>query len=184
MLVLGLIGKRACGKNLFAEYLKDRYGFGILDNTEDVLAPILRRQGKPVTRGNLTELAMGLRKRWGDDILSKRLCKNIGGEKKLVVSNIRFPKEVAYLHRRFGDSLKLIAIQADPRLRYERAKERGVKGERALSFKEFMKLECLPTERIIPRTMELADFVMANNKTPRNLYIKIDSLMERLGVTK
>lgn len=181
MLVLGLVGKRACGKNIFAEYLRDKYGFRILDNTKDVLTPVLRRQGKPVTRENLTSLATGLRKRYGDDVLTKRLCKNITGRGNLVVSNIRFPKEVAYLHRRFGDGLRLIAIEAEPRLRYERARKRGVKGEESLDFKEFMKLESLPTERVIPRTMELADFVIANNKTPRDLYKKIDSLMDKLG---
>jgi len=182
MLVLGLIGKRACGKNIFAEHLRDKYRFSVLDFTEGVLVPILRKQGKPVTRKKLTALAMKLRKRYGDDILIKRLCKNIRGEGNLVISNIRFPKEVAYMHRRFGDGFRLIAIEADPKLRYERAKKRGIKGEKRLSFKEFMKLESLPTERIIPRTMELADFVIANNKTPRDLCKKIDNLMEKLGV--
>ena len=75
---------------------------------------------------------------------------------------------------------KLIAVEADPKLRYKRAKRRGIKGEKRLSFKEFIKLESLPTERIIPRTKELADFVIANNKTPRDLYRKIDNLMEKL----
>lgn len=181
MLVLGLTGKRACGKNMLAEYLRDRYGFRILDNTKDVLAPILRKQGKPITRKNLTSLAMGLRKRGGDDILTKRLCKNIKGRKNLLISNIRFPAEVAYLRRSFSDSFKLIAIEAGPKIRYERARKRGVKGEKFLSFKEFMKLECLPTERVIPRTMELAGFMIANNKAPRDLYRKVDSLMGKIG---
>ena len=182
MLVLALIGKRASGKNIFAEYLRDRYRFRLLDYTRDVLAPVLRKQGKPVTRENLTALAMGLRKRYGNDILTKRLCRKISGNKSIVISGMRFPAEAAYLHRTFGDGFKLIAVEADPRLRYNRARKRGIKGEKCLAFKEFIKLESLPTERIIPRAMELADFVIANNKTPRDLYRKIDNLMEKLNI--
>ena len=180
MLVLGLIGKRACGKNIFAEHLRDKYRFKLLDYTKDVLGPLLRKQGKPVVRENMTDLAMSLRKRYNEDILTRRLCKRIKGKQSVVISGIRFPAETAYLHRNFKDMFKLIAIEADPRFRYERAKKRGIKGEKWLSFKEFMKLESLPTERVIPRTMESADFVIANNKTPRNLYKKIDSLMEKI----
>ena len=180
MLVLGLIGKRACGKNIFAAYLKKKYRFKPLDYTRDVLAPILRKQGKPVLRENLTSLAMKLRRRYGEDILTKRLCKKIKRRQSVVISGIRFPAETAYLHRTFKNSFKLIAMEADPKLRYERARKRGLKGEKKLTFREFMKLESLPTERIIPRTMEFADFVIANNKRPRDLYKKTDSLMEKL----
>lgn len=180
MLVLGLVGKRASGKDIFAKYLRDRYKFQLLDHTKDVLAPILRKQGKPIVRENLTDLAMKLRKRYGDDILTKKLCKKIRGKQSMVISNIRFPAEAAYLHRAFKDRFKLITVEADPKLRYERAKRRGTKGEKKLSFREFIKLESLPTERIIPRTMELADFVIANNKTPRELYKKINNLIEKL----
>lgn len=182
MLVLGLIGKRACGKNIFAEYIKDRYGFRLLDYTRDVLAPVLEGQGKQVTRENLATLAMGLRELHGEDILTRRLCRKVRRGQNIVISGIRFPAEVAYLRRAFGGCFKFIALEADAKLRYERARNRGAKGEKALSFREFIRLERLPTERIIPGTMRLADFSVANNKTPKDLYKRIDRIMDKLDV--
>lgn len=74
LLVLGLTGKRGSGKDTMADYLKAEYGFEVLTYTNDVLAPILKKDGKDVTRENLITLALALRAKGGKHIITKLLC--------------------------------------------------------------------------------------------------------------
>ena len=44
----------------------------------------------------LTDLAMKLRKRYGEDILTRRLCKGIKGNQSVAISGIRFRDPTAF----------------------------------------------------------------------------------------
>ncbi|UCD07904.1 MAG: hypothetical protein JSW41_02985 [Candidatus Aenigmatarchaeota archaeon] len=78
MKLIGLVGQRLCGKNLFADYIRKKYSFSVLDFTRDILAPILKKQYKPITRENLIGLSMSLREKYGIDYLARKLCEMIG----------------------------------------------------------------------------------------------------------
>ena len=179
-MILGIVGFRLSGKNLAAEYLHDKYGFAILDYTQDVLAPLLRKEKKAITRENLSSIATELRKENGNDILTKILCEKILPEKDYVIAGIRFKEEVEYLRKVFGNKFKLVSVECHPKKRYARAKERRDKGEGNLSFQRFMRMENLPTERVIPETMKLAGFRLENNKEKEDLFAQIDKIMKRL----
>lgn len=179
MIVIGLAGQRLCGKNLFAYYLRRKYGFSILDFTTNILAPILRKEGKPVTRDNLVNLAMSLRKKYGIDFLVKKLCERMG-EGKYVIAGIRFPEEVIHIKKRFGKDFILIGIECDVRIRYERTRRKGTKEDREMTYLDFLEKEKLPTEKIIPETMKLAKLTLTNEKTKEDFYAKIDQVMEEI----
>ena len=176
MIVIGLAGQRLCGKNLFAYYLRRKYGFSILDFTTNILAPILRKEGKTVTRENLVNLAMSLRKKYGIDFLAKKICEKMG-EGKYVIAGIRFPEEVIHIKKRFGKDFILIGIECDVRIRYERARRKGTKDDREMTYLDFLEKEKLPTEKIIPETMKLAKLTLTNEKTKEDLYAKIDKVV-------
>lgn len=180
MIVLGLIGKRGCGKDTVAEYLSKRYGFNSLDYTKDVLAPILKKMDKKVTRENLVNLAMDLREKYGNDILTRKICEHIKSRGLWVVSGVRFLEEVYYFRKKFLNKFLLIAVKCNTKIRFQRIKERGLKGEAKLSYKEFLKGEKLPTEKIIPRTIMLADFIIENNGSKEDLSKEIDKLMKSI----
>jgi len=83
-MIIGLTGKRGTGKDTVADYLVRRYGYKKLDFTKDVLAPVLRKAGKPVTRDNLIELAMNGRRKAHNGIWAERLAGKIKKKGKAI----------------------------------------------------------------------------------------------------
>jgi len=188
MLVLGVTGKAVSGKSSVAEYLAKKYGFIHLDFTKDLLAPMLTEKHKAVVRKNLINLGMEIRKKQGGkDALIRLLAAKIDIGHNYVIAGIRFPEEVNYLRNKFNYSFKLLAVKCDLKIRYQRTLElyhikRKTVGGRDLTFKEFLNLEDEPTEKIIGRTMRMADFSVTNEGVKRELFEKIDNLMKRLKV--
>jgi dephospho-CoA kinase len=176
-LVIGLTGQRYSGKSE-ASIALSKKGFQILDFTADVLAPELKRQGKAVTRQNLIALATSLRKKYGTDILSRRLLKKAKGQ-LIAISGIRFPEEVACFKKAFGPAFKLIAITAPAKIRWARAAKME-KGEGKLSFKDFLAVEKAVTELNIPKLIKIADFRISNKSTKAIFYKKIDKIIKKL----
>lgn len=179
MLVIGITGPRASGKNLAAEWLGKTYGCRVLDYTEDVLAPLLQKEGKAVTRENLSALSTGLRERQGNDVLTRMLAQRIGAG-RYVISGIRFPEEVAYLRQRFGRHFLLVAVSASARNRYERAKKRGTRGEGSLSEQAFRTMDRLPTERRIRAVMREAAVSLTNNGSAAAFLRRLDARIRPL----
>lgn len=181
MIIVGLTGYRLCGKNLFAYHLRRNHGFRVLDFTKDVLTPILKKEGKKPTRENLIRTATKLREKQGTDILARMLCsgiKDLG--RRYVISGIRFPEEVIYIKKQYGEDFVLVGIRCSPEIRYKRAKRKRIKEERDMSYEQFMKKEGLPTEKIIGETLKLTSFDVKNEKTKEEFYSSIDELMEKI----
>lgn len=183
-LVLGLTGKRGCGKDTMASHLKSRYGFRVLTYTNDVLAPILKAKGKEVTRENLINLALELRKEYGKEILTQRICDLIKPSGLWAISGVRYPEEVAHLKKCFGGRFRLVYVGCGARKRYERVIKRGTKGEGRLTFAQFMAIEEKETEKVIGKTLKLADFSISNDGTISEFKRKIDALAGKLGLAK
>ena len=183
MKLIAVTGHRLSGKSLFASYLHRKYGFVLLDFTHNVLSPMLRKQGKKTTRENLVELAMSLRKEHGTDILARKLWDK-ASHGKHVISGIRFPEEVGYFQKMFERDFVLIAIECDPRIRYERINRKKTKEQKDMTYEQFMKKDKFPTEKIISKTIKLAKFTVKNTGKKQDLYEQTDKLMERIYINK
>jgi len=181
-LVLGLTGKRGSGKDTMAEYLKAKYGFRVLTYTNDVLSPLLRHMGKQVTRENLIDLALEMRRKGGKHILTKLICDKIESEGYWAISGVRYPEEVSYFKERFGDSFRLVYVSCSTKKRYERVVKRGTKGEGHLTLKQFLEIEQRETEKIINETIKLADLAVSNDGTFSEFRKAIIALAKKLGI--
>jgi len=185
LFVFGITGRRGAGKDTTAEYLSKRYGFRVLTFTDNVLAPMLKSMGKEVTRENLINLAMDMRKTFGGNAaLVPTLCEIIRREGLWAVSGVRFPEEVEYFRETYGDAFKLISVKCSAKKRFERLKKRGTKGEGRMTYREFLEVEKRPTEKPIGRVMKMADFSLDNNGTKRELHRQIDDIYEKLKLGK
>jgi len=181
-LVLGLTGKRGSGKDTMAEYLKAKYGFHVLTYTNDVLAPILKGQGKDVTRENLITLALSLRAKGGKHIITKLLCEKIESSGLWAISGVRYPEEVDYFKGKFGAAFVLAEVCCHVGKRHERVVKRGTKGEGHMTMDEFLAVEEKETEKVINDTIKLADMKIDNQGTISDFYKKIEALMQKLNI--
>ena len=187
VLVIGITGKAVSGKNLVAHYL-EKYRFTQLDFTKNLLAPLLKKRHKPVIRKNLINLGLELRKtHGGKDALIKLLCEKMEPGRHYVIAGMRYPEEVNYLRKRFGRNFTLLAVKCRLGIRYQRTLElyhvrRKMVGGKDITFKEFMKLEDLPTEKIISRAIRMADYAVTNEGAKEELLTKIDNIIRKLKV--
>lgn len=181
-LIIGLSGQAGCGKGTVADHLRERYGAkyirfsAFLGETLDLLA-------LPRSRENLIKLSEALRKTFGEDALSYAVQQHAihSTETVVVIDGIRRPEDILPLEAL--PQFQLIAIEADPKTRFERMKQRGEKpGETQMTWEQFLAEENAPTEITIPLVMERAQIHLKNNGTREDLIAKIDALMESVGM--
>ena len=169
--LIGLTGTNAAGKGEVAAYLKTK-GFEAF-SLSDVIREHLRKRGLDVTRDNLIAAGNSLRRRYGADILARRVMKKVTG--RMVVDSIRNSREVAFLRRQKG--FILVGVDAPAGLRYERTRRRG-RAESAGTFEEFVKKEKQEmaggtSGQQIRRCLDLADVTIVNDGSLRALHRQI-----------
>ncbi len=180
-MIVGITGKRLSGKSAVAGYLRKGYGFRVLCFTEDLLKPILEKRKEPVNRMSLIELGMEIRKKRGSrDALARLLARKIS-KGKYAIAGIRFPEEASFFRKKFGKDFILIAVEASEKTRFRRAGA-NMRFKDVISMRDFLEVEKLPTERVIPKTMKLADFSVGNDGARKGLEREIDRLMKDLGI--
>ncbi len=178
MFVIAFCGKRYSGKDEGCTYLVSEYGFTQMDFSKNAINPILEKENKAITRDNQVELVGRLRKDRGINIFAKLLAEKMA--QNSTISGLRYKEEAEYLREKFGNKFKLIAVEADDKIRYERSLKQKVKGEGSHTFEQFLERENLPTERVIPETMKLADFTITNNGSLEELYRQLDTILKGL----
>lgn len=142
MKLYGLGGTNGSGKDTVGELLAEKYNFMFISVT-DLLRAELRRRNLPIIRENTAKLSAEWRREFGPGVLMEKgieLYEQSGNKYEgLVLASLRHPGEVAVIHAHGG---KVIWVDADPRVRYERiqanAHHRNRAGEDDRTFEEFM----------------------------------------------
>jgi dephospho-CoA kinase len=142
--LIGLAGTNGSGKDTVGTVLADQYGYWFISVT-DLLREECRKRSLPVTRENLRAISAEWRRQHGLAVLVDRAVeayKAAGGDKThagLVMASFRNPAEADRLHELGG---KVIWVDADPRVRYERvqanAVHRGRAEEDVKTFEQFL----------------------------------------------
>ena len=176
-IIIGIIGMPAAGKGTVAEYLASTHHAHKL-RFSDALNTILERLNTERTRDNLIRLSEVIRETCGEDVLARSIL--IGIEKTesslIVIDGVRRESDIELF--RGLPNFKLIAIDTDIQIRYERAKKRAEKPEEAnQSFEDFAALDKRSTEVSTAELMKKADARIDNNGTLDQLYAQIDQLI-------
>ncbi|MEM3369562.1 MAG: AAA family ATPase [Candidatus Micrarchaeia archaeon] len=145
VIYVGLSGTMLSGKGLIREIIKKNfktYDIGL----SDMLREEADRRGIEKTRDNLRDLADELRLKNGPGILAELAIKKfqslgdkILGYEVVVIDSIRNPWEAEALRQTFKKYFYLIFVDADVRIRYERALSRKREGEEVMDFESFKK---------------------------------------------
>lgn len=170
--LIGLTGTNGAGKGEAAAFFK-KNGFAVV-SLSDVLREELAKKGLPLTRDNLIQAGNALRRRYGADILARRVLRRIRG--RSVIDSIRTSQEIAFLKKQKG--FVLLAIDAPPAVRFERVKRRG-RNESAATLDEFIRKEReemtdRPEGQQLHRCLELADRTLINDSSPEAFHRKLE----------
>ena len=183
MVVIGITGTLGAGKGTIVEYLINNKGFKHF-SVRQFLIEEIEKQGLPVNRDTMTEVANNLRANHTPSYIIEQLYKKakISG-KNSVIESIRTPGEIEYLKKQ-GD-FYLIAIDADPKTRYNRITLRASETDK-ISYETFLANEKReyttsdPNKQNLSKCINLADIIINNDGDIDNLNNKLDNELKLL----
>lgn len=176
MKILVTTGMPGCGKEEFLKCCVDR-GAKII-RMGDLVRDRAKEFGIDLSDKNLGDLANEERQRFGMDIWAKRVIPLVGGE-LMVIDGTRGPDEIRAFRHAFGEDLRVVAIHASPKTRYERLKARG-RTDSPVKPSEFDNRDRRELDWGLGDAIALADHMVMNEGTLEELKTQVDSLLDRI----
>ncbi len=179
--LLAFVGMPGSGKSQAVSYIAQKgipfVRFG--DVTEEKLTSL----GLPVTAENEQKIREELRKTVGMDAYAKAAKPKIEAllqnAKTVVIDGLYSWEEYTFLKETFS-GLLLVALYAEPAIRYERLAKRAI---RKFTKEEAIKRDISEIEKLNKGgPIAIADFLLQNNTTKEDLYKQIDTILLRLGI--
>ncbi|MEN9390200.1 MAG: hypothetical protein RLZZ283_300 [Candidatus Parcubacteria bacterium] len=177
-MIIAITGTLGSGKGTVVEYLKAK-GFKHYSASGFITEEILRR-GLPVNRDTMTTTGEDLRALHGADYVFRSLLERAlacGGD--AIIESIRTTGEVASIK---ANHIMLLGVDADPKIRYERAVARGSEKDN-VSFEKFMadeereSVSETPERMNLRKCLALADAVVMNNGTIEELQQQVEKIL-------
>jgi dephospho-CoA kinase len=177
-MILGITGTNGAGKGTVVEHLKEK-GFAHYSASGFITEEVVRR-GLPVNRTSMQEVGIDLRRIHGPAYLVETLyLKAIQEGGDAIIESIREAAGAAFLKERRAF---LVTVDADRRIRYERAILRG-SAKDTVTFEQFCEQEDRELDARsefgmqIRSVMALADYVIHNDGTLKELHLQVDAML-------
>lgn len=187
MIVIGITGTLGAGKGTVVDYLIKEKGFKHF-SVRELLTKLIKKEGNVVNRDSMVEIANRLRAKNGPSYLVEELFKEAQSlNENCIIESIRTEGEINSLRKK--GAFYLLAVDADPRRRYERITLRGSETDK-ISFEKFLEDErremksADPTKQNLKRCMELADYKIQNNGTLESLNNQVSEIVNEIEKTK
>lgn len=183
MILLGITGTIGAGKGTIVDYLVSVKGF-VHYSVRAFLLEMIREKGLPENRDSMFSLANELRAENGPSYVTDQLYfRAVKNGKNCVIESIRTPGEIDSL--RSKGNFYLIAVDADPAIRYSRIVTRRSETDN-ISFETFTENEKRESESDDPnmqnlsKCIEMADFRLTNNGSKDDLIIRTEKMLSRI----
>ncbi len=182
-MIIGITGTLAAGKGAIVEYLESK-GFKHF-SVRAYLMKLVKERKLPANRDSLVAVANELRENNSPSFIAEELyleAKAAGGD--VIIESIRTEGEVRALKSK--GKFYLLAIDADPKIRYDRAVGRASETD-SVSFETFVENEerewtnTDPTKGNLRRCIELSDYQFTNNGSLEELFVQIDKALETIA---
>jgi cytidylate kinase len=170
--LIGIGGTNGSGKDSLGEIVAGDYGWKFISVT-DILRNGLKKRGLPIERHNLRELSAEWRRKYGFGVLIDMTFKEYeaaeGKHNGLVVASLRNPGEADEIHKLGG---KVVWLDADPKIRYNRIYSRQRSSEDQKTFEQFLAEEQAEMDH---HGGDEATLNMAGVKAKADIFITNDS---------
>lgn len=181
MKIIGITGTLGAGKGTIVDYLIQHYGFKHY-SVRGYLTEEAKRRGMELNRDTSwrwpTTRAPSTRP--PSSPTSSTAAEADGSN--AVIESVRTPGEVESLRK--NEHFLLFAVDADPKIRYERIVNRNSETDH-VSFETFIENEQRemsstdPNHQNVGRCMEMADYVFQNNGDFDDLYRQVEEALNR-----
>lgn len=177
--VIGVVGLNGSGKDALLKYLKERCGLEIL-SLGDVARELAHLEGVKYSRDKLHEISQKYVDKYGPDFFIKALIEEIYKKNltKVGITGIRTSTDLDALKERLGADFLLIHVEVgDPRVRFERLRERG-EARDPKNYEDFLAQE--KSEQGLFQLEEAtarADVTVQNAGTLEDFHREIDRLI-------
>lgn len=177
-MIIGLVGPIRAGKSTVSQFLVQKYGYHAASNSA-LLQNILERLDIVESRQNLSRLGDALFEVLGNDIFARYRLGNLKHHFPIVVDGIRYLEEIEIY--KTCPSFVLVGIISNDNARYERATRKGISVKDGNpDMEKFRSLELARSELDVPNILAMADFLIENDSSIEDLFVKIDSIFDQL----
>lgn len=182
MKIIGITGTLGAGKGTIVDYLIQHYGYKHY-SVRGYLTEEAKRRGMEINRDTFVVVANDLREKHGPSYITDELYKQAeAAGSNAIIESIRTPGEVESLRK--NEHFLLFAVDADPKIRYERVVNRNSETDH-VSYETFIENEQRemsstdPAHQNVGRCMELADFVFHNDGDFEDLYRQVEEILSK-----
>ena len=187
MIIIGITGTLGSGKGTIVEYLVRQKGFTHFSVREYLLKEIGQRN-LPKNRDSMVIVANELRKQNTPSYITDQLYEqSLKQNKNAIIESIRTPGEAESL--RTKGEFYLFAVDAEPKIRYERIKLRNSETDH-IDFDTFIANEKRemtatdPNKQNLKKCREMADFVFLNDGSREDLFKAVENVINKINGRK
>lgn len=182
-MILGITGTDGAGKGTVVDYLVNEKSFTHY-SARAIWEEEIERRGMESSRENMRIVANDLRAQHGYDYSVTYYLEKVAAEKPdhAVIESQRAIAEVETLKKNGGI---LLAVDADPQIRYQRIVKRGSATDH-ISFERFQEQEAVEMDDPDPAGMQkaavikMADYTLTNDGTLEELHAQIDVVLHTI----
>jgi dephospho-CoA kinase len=183
MTIIGITGTIGAGKGTLVEYLLRKKKFAHY-SVRGFLIGELKKRNLAINRDTMVSLANELREKNSPSYIIDCLFEQAKlSEKNAVIESIRSVGEVESLRKK--ENFYLLAIDADPKIRYERITQRNSETDH-VTFEEFSQNEQRemnstdPNKQNLSKCIAMADYIFCNDLSINELHNKLEEILLKI----
>jgi len=184
-MIIGITGTLGAGKGAVVEVLKEN-GFKHF-SVRELLIEEMEKRRIEINLNNMAQIANTLRRENSPSYIIEKLFEKAKQENEnCIIESIRTPREAEKIKQKGGI---LIAVDALPETRYSRILARQSEIDN-ISFDEFLEQEkkqmfsINPNEQNLSGCVDMADYVLNNNKTFEYLKEQVEEVLKKIEIEK